>query len=67
MNIFWSLLGVFSTIGGIIAYVTTQKLFTLPSGFLFCFARRGFVLTMMRSKSITKSFWSLPDARYQLP
>ena len=42
MNIFWSLLGVFSTIGGIIAYVTTQNVIYFAIGFLVLFCQAWF-------------------------
>ena len=42
MNIFWSLLGVFSTIGGIIAYVTTQNVIYFVIGFLVLFCQAWF-------------------------
>ena len=42
MNIFWSLLGIFSTIGGIIAYVTTQNVIYFAIGFLIVFYQAWF-------------------------
>jgi hypothetical protein len=42
MNFFWSLLGIFSTIGGIIAYVTTQNVIYFAIGFLIVFYQAWF-------------------------
>ena len=42
MNIFWSLLGIFSIIGGIIAYVTTQNVIYFAIGFLIVFYQAWF-------------------------
>ncbi len=42
MNIFWSLLGIFATIGGIIAYVTTQNVIYFAIGFLIIFCQAFF-------------------------
>ena len=42
MNIFWSLLGIFSTIGGIIAYVNTQNVIYFAIGFVIVFCQAWF-------------------------
>ncbi len=42
MNIFWSLLGVFATIGGLIGYITTNNVLYFAIGFLILFCRAWF-------------------------
>jgi len=42
MTIFWSLLGIFAIIGGIIAYVTTQNVIYFAIGFLILFYQAWF-------------------------
>jgi hypothetical protein len=42
MSIFWSLIGIFATIGGLIAYVTTQNVMYFAIGFLILFYQAWF-------------------------
>ncbi|BEI35829.1 hypothetical protein PHIN6_13470 [Polynucleobacter sp. HIN6] len=42
MSIFWALLGIFATIGGIIAYVTTSNVIYFAIGFLILFYQAWF-------------------------
>jgi hypothetical protein len=42
MNIFWSLFGIFATVGGIIAYINTQNIFYFVIGFLIIFCQAWF-------------------------
>jgi hypothetical protein len=42
MSIFWALLGIFATIGGIIAYVTTGNVIYFAIGFLILFYQAWF-------------------------
>jgi uncharacterized membrane protein YhaH (DUF805 family) len=42
MSIFWALLGIFSTIGGIIAYVTTGNVIFFAIGFIILFYQTCF-------------------------
>jgi hypothetical protein len=42
MAIFWALLGIFATIGGIIAFVATQNVMYFAIGFLILFYQAWF-------------------------
>lgn len=42
MSIFWSLLGIFSTIGGIIAFINTGNVIYFAIGFLILFCQAWF-------------------------
>ncbi len=42
MTIFWRLLGIFATIGGIIAYVTSGNVIYFALGFLILFYQAWF-------------------------
>ncbi len=42
MSIFWAVLGIFATIGGIIAYVTTGNVIYFAIGFLILFYQAWF-------------------------